>query len=108
MNPRGDVNDPQGELNYSLFHYFSKTRKTTIYSPLPGECETSSYIILNSQIVKTLRMLQTSWLINIFLVSLIEVMSLPASVFLIGSMKAGHYFCINYHIRRQPMFHQRE
>ena len=43
MNPRGDVNDPQGERNYSLFHYFPKTRKTTIYSPLPGECETSSY-----------------------------------------------------------------
>ncbi len=46
--------------------------------------------------VKILIMLQISWLVNIFLVSLNEVTSLPASVFLIGSMKAGHYFCINY------------
>jgi len=35
MNPRGDVNTPQGEVNYSLFHYFGKTRKTTIYSVYP-------------------------------------------------------------------------
>lgn len=43
-NPQGDVKAPQGDVNYSLFHYFSKTRKITFYSALPGECERASYI----------------------------------------------------------------
>ena len=43
MGPRGEVKIPRGELNYSVFQYFLKTRKTTIYSALPGECQDASY-----------------------------------------------------------------
>ena len=42
--PQGDMKAPQRDVNYSLFHFFSKTGKITFYSALPGECERASFI----------------------------------------------------------------